>query len=167
MKLKNWTCSREIHKYILQCCCQPAYQKKKKSCHADSKCLSQNTRWLLAEAILMLFKWYLHHTLSCHALFPACLVCVFIPQCVFPVSLCVSRWCSINPNNHPTVMREMRFPLNNSRPVRFADPQPLRQLQNKHSSEERHLLAACIYGSARTSNTHGLRQVSHNDTVLI
>lgn len=85
-------------------------------------------RWLLVWAILMLLTWDSRHTPSCHIQLPVRLMCVHTVR--HRLSVCVSvyvwkgpsPWCPIIPNNHPIVMREMRFPLNNSRPARLADP---------------------------------------------
>lgn len=149
-----------------------------KSWFAASSC---HKRWLLDGAILMVFTCYLHHAPSCHARFPACLICRLyscVYACVFVLlRLCTHvcfPWCPINPNNRPTVMREMRFPLNNSRPVRFVDL-PTSQAGEQtipcthtHMHAEGCTLSACINSRANTFKyTHSLHRGGGDDTVSL
>lgn len=103
----------------------------------------------LGDCCLELF-WCCSHVI--YITHPPVMSCSQHVSCVRTyVFICVceglSPWCPIIPNNHPIVMREMRFPLNNSRPARLADPQPLRLRQNKHSRVHANThtqLSACI-----------------------
>ena len=59
--------------------------------------------------------------ISCSQHISCACVCVCAHMSSFVCCKGLSPWCPISPNNHPVVMREMRFPLNNSRPARLDD----------------------------------------------
>lgn len=120
--------------------------------------------WSYFDGVHMLFT---SHTLL------SCTVPSLSPMCLHPVvclRVCVclcAPWCPIMINNHPTVMREMRFPLNNGRPVRFADPLNLSGCRTNTSMctrPDRHTLLARLSSSAHIFKcTRSLRLQTHAD----